>query len=216
MKSLGVCEKCGYFEGKCECGRGKVLLNGIMREKVSKFLSGLLRHFPSRFGVEVDAKGWADLKSVEKVVRERYGVGRKEIELIVFFDPKGRFQIDGDRIRARYGHSIDVDTKWSEGGQIPGRLYHGTRPEVLDSILEKGIMPMKRKEVHLSSSVEEAIEVGKRYCQNPCVLEVDARGMIDKGIEIRKKGRIFTTDHVPPEFIKKILRCYNGQQTNNT
>jgi putative RNA 2'-phosphotransferase len=206
MKPLGVCEKCGYFEGKCECGEGKILLNSLMREKVSKFLSGLLRHFPSKFGIEVDTKGWASIKSVEEVIRKKYGVGKKEIELIVHFDPKGRFQIDGDRIRARYGHSIDVDTRWSEDGVIPDVLYHGTRPDVLDSILEKGIMPMKRREVHLSSNVEDAVEVGKRYCLNPCVLEIDARAMIDNGIEVRKKGRVFTADCVPPEFIKRVLR----------
>lgn len=206
MKPLGICGKCGYFEGTCKCGEGKVLLNGITRERISKFLSGLLRHFPSRFGIVVDKEGWASLESVEKVLKEKYGVGLKEMELIVFFDPKRRFQIEGDKIRARYGHSIDVDVKWSEDGEIPERLYHGTRPEVLDSILEKGIMPMKRKEVHLSSSVEEAIEVGKRYCQNPCVLEVDARSMIGRGIEIRKKGKVFTTDYVPPQFIRRVLK----------
>jgi len=205
MKSLGVCEKCGYFEGRCKCGNGKVLLNGVTRERVSKFLSGLLRHFPSKFGIEVDTKGWASIEDVEEVIRKKYGIGRKEIELIVQFDPKGRFQIEGGKIRARYGHSIDVDTRWSEDGEIPERLYHGTRPEVLSSILEKGIMPMKRKEVHLASSVEEAMEVGRRYCRNPCVLEVDVRGMIENGIEVRKKGRVFTVDYVPPKFVK-VLR----------
>jgi len=91
MKPLGVCDTCGEFEGSCKCGRGRVLRDGKKRDHDSKFLSGLLRHFPHSFGIEIDDEGWADLDRVAEVVKERHGVGRKEIELIVRFDPKGRF-----------------------------------------------------------------------------------------------------------------------------
>ena len=168
-------------------------------EKASKFLSGLLRHFGHKFGIEIDEDGWAKLEEVEEVLKERYGISVKEV---VSRDTKGRFEIAGGKIRARYGHTIPINTKWSEKGGIPPELYHGTRPQAVDSILRRGLLPMKRLEVHLSESVEDAIEVGKRYCTKPVVLKIDAEGMLKKGYEIRKKGRVYTADFVPAEFIR--------------
>ncbi len=205
MKPLGFCEKCGEFEGNCKCGRGRIVIDGRKRELVSKFLSGLLRHFPHSFGLSVDEEGWAKLEDVERVVKERHGVGRREIELIVRFDPKGRFEIKNGRIRARYGHSIKVRVDWSEGSDIPDVLYHGTHPKNVESILKEGLKPMRRREVHLSETVEDAIEVGRRHHPIPAVLAIDAKRMIEEGFRIRKKGKVYTTDYVPPEYIKRIM-----------
>ncbi len=205
MKPLGICDNCGEFEGSCKCGKGRILLDGRKRELVSKFLSGLLRHFPHSFGIEVDEEGWADLDRVAEVVKSRHGVGRREIELIVKFDPKGRFEIKNGKIRAKYGHSINVKVDWSESSEIPPVLYHGTHPANVQSILKQGLLPMKRREVHLSETIEDAIEVGRRHHPKPAVLAVDARGLIKSGFKIRKKGKVYTTDYVPPKFIKRII-----------
>jgi putative RNA 2'-phosphotransferase len=205
MKPLGICKNCGEFEGSCRCGKGKIILDGKRREQISKFLSGLLRHFPHSFGIKIDPEGWANIEDVERVLADRYGAGRREIELIVKFDPKGRFEIRNGKIRARYGHSINVNVNWSERGEIPPVLYHGTHPSNVDSILKLGLLPMKRKEVHLSSTIEEAMEVGRRYHPKPAVLAIDAIGLMKSGIEVRKKGKVYTTDYVPPKFIRRII-----------
>ena len=204
MESLGICEACGEFEGRCGCGKGRIILNGAKRKLISKFLSGLLRHFPQSFGIQVDKDGWADLNEVSKVIVNRYGVGRDVIDLIVKFDPKGRFEVRDGKIRARYGHTIDVETDWGQipVSRIPPKLYHGTSPENLQSILERGLLPMKRKEVHLSESIEEALEVGKRYSRTPIILEIDTGKLVKAGIPVRKKGRVYTVPHVPPELIR--------------
>ena len=178
-----------------------------MEEKVSRFLSGLLRHFPHKFGIKVDENGWAKIEEVKAVLRRKYGVDRSFIEKIVMNDDKGRFELDRERIRAKYGHTIPVNKEWSEKGRIPEKLYHGTNPKKLKSIMRLGLIPVKRLEVHLSRTVEEAVNVGKRHCRNPVVLEIDAKSMVEKGIKIRKKGEVFTTDSVSPEFIR-ILRKF--------
>ncbi len=201
---LGYCENCGYFEGKCRCGRGKILLTQEERERISKFLSGLLRHFPDSFGIELDKFGFAELKDVVRVLRDRYGVGEREVLAIAMFDRKGRFEVRNGKIRARYGHSVKVEYRWSEGEEVPDKLYHGTKPENVESIMKTGLLPMKRNEVHLSESVEDALEVGKRHCENPVVLEIDARKMLEDGFEIRKKGRVYTTDYVPSRYIRVV------------
>jgi len=205
MKPLGICERCGEFEGKCKCGRGRILLDGKRRVMISKFLSGLLRHFPDSFGLKLDDEGWARLEDVLRIVGERYGVGRKEVELIVKFDPKGRFELRDDRIRAKYGHSVRVEVDWSESSEIPPILYHGTHPANVPSIMKEGLKPMRRREVHLSETLEDAVEVGRRHHPNPAVLAIDAKGMLRRGLKIRKKGRVYTTDFVPSEFIRRLL-----------
>jgi len=37
-----------------QCGKGKVILKAEERVKISKFLSGLLRHFGKELGLEID------------------------------------------------------------------------------------------------------------------------------------------------------------------
>ena len=199
---MGKCRRCGDFEGKCECGKGKVIIDGMKREKVSRFLSGLLRHFGFKFGLEIDSNGWANLDDVEKVILKKFGVTKDAIELIVKFDRKERFEIKNPKIRAKYGHSIDVNVNWSENNKIPEKLYHGTHPKNVNSILQEGLKTMKRKEVHLSATIQEAIEVGKRYAEKPAILEVDAKALVNSGFEVRRKGKVYTTDFVPPKFIK--------------
>jgi putative RNA 2'-phosphotransferase len=202
VKALGVCRNCGDFEGMCRCGMGKILIDGEKRERISKFLSGLLRHYPHNFGLKMDEFGWVDLKEVLKILKERYGVGRKAVELIVKFDPKGRFEIRNGRIRAKYGHSIDVKVDWSEAEEIPKILYHGTSPQNLESILREGLKPMRRREVHLSATVEDAMEVGRRHHPHPIVFEIDTECLKRMGLKVRKKGSVYTTDYVPPQCLK--------------
>lgn len=199
---LGICKNCGEFEGRCECGKGRILLRSEDRVRVSKFLSGILRHFGRKFGIKIDKDGWADFEDVLKVLKERYGLGRKQLELIVKFDKKGRFEMRNGRIRARYGHSIEVNTSWSENGVIPSKLYHATSPQNLESIRKRGLLPMKRREVHMCATPHEAIEVGIRHSRNPALILVDAKRAMEAGIEIRKKGRVYTADFIPPEFIR--------------
>ncbi|RLI85064.1 MAG: RNA 2'-phosphotransferase [Archaeoglobales archaeon] len=150
----------------------------------------MLRHFPSKFGLEVDRYGWANLKDVVEILKRRYGVGRDVLELIVESDPKLRFEIKGEKIRARYGHSIDVEVDWSESDEVPKILYHGTNPKNLRSILREGLKPMKRREVHLSDSLIDALEVGKRHHPNPIVLVIDTECLSRFG-RLERRG-VFT------------------------
>nr|WP_230972461.1 RNA 2'-phosphotransferase [Archaeoglobus neptunius] len=199
---MGVCRNCGEFEGKCGCGRGKVILSAKDRIRVSKFLSGILRHFGRDFGISIDEEGWATVDNVLEVLKERFNIGRKQLELIVKFDRKSRFEIKNGKIRARYGHSIPIKTDWSESDEIPDLLYHATSPANIDSIMAKGLLPLKRREVHMCATPEEAFEVGRRHSKNPVLIEINAGEMRKAGIKVRKKGKIYTADFVPPEFLK--------------
>ena len=181
------------------------------RTRLSKFLSGLLRHFPDEYGVELDAGGWADRETVEAVVTDRYDWADADaVAAVVAADPKGRFETRDGEIRAAYGHSVDVNLDAGDGegadqGDVPATLYHGTAPGNLDAILEEGLRPMGRREVHLSPDVETARAVGRRHADEAAILEVDVAGMRDDGFRVAERGpETYTADRVPPAYLSRI------------
>jgi len=207
--TVRTCDAHGFFEGEAcpHCGeRGEAVVDGGRRRQLSKFLSGALRHFPDDAGLELGDRGWTPFPDLVAAVESKYGwADRETVDAVVATDPKGRFERDpgsgGDRIRAAYGHSVDVTIE-DGGGPVPDTLYHGTAPRNLESILAEGLRPMDRQQVHLSATVETAIEVGSRHASDPVVLAVDAAGMDADGRDIAKRGEAtYTTEHVPPRHL---------------
>ena len=208
MTDLRTCVTHGPFEGEgCpHCGvAGRQLLSTERRTRVSKFCSGALRHFPADAGLELDDAGWADWETLVDRTRANYEwLDEAALAALVQLDPKGRFERDGDRVRAAYGHSVDVDLD-AGGTPVPDVLYHGTAPDALASIEAEGLRPMSRQHVHLSESVAAAREVGRRHAAEPVVLRVDAAALIADGRTITKRGtEVYTTDHVPPAYFERL------------
>ena len=87
---------------------------GSSEERLSVFLSLVLRHQPEAAGITLDEHGWAD---VEALIQGISGTGRPmDMELLedmVRTDEKGRYSFNEDRtlIRANQGHSIPVDVE---------------------------------------------------------------------------------------------------------
>ena len=206
--TLCECKTHGYFEGgTCpECGTSsRHVLDGERRRRLSKYVSGALRHFPADAGIELDAAGWTPFSELVESVEHKYDwAGYEELEAVVATDPKGRFERDADRIRAAYGHSVDV-TLDAGDDPVPETLYHGTAPRNLDAIRGEGLKPMNRQQVHLSESQEGAFEVGRRHADDPVVLEVDAAALQAGGYEVSQRGEtVYTTDRVPPQYLSRV------------
>jgi len=75
------CTEHGYFRGgSClQCKRpGRYLLDDSKEEKLGRFVSGTLRHFPASAGVEMDMFGWVNLNAFYDVMRKRYNWMKKE------------------------------------------------------------------------------------------------------------------------------------------
>ena len=119
---------------------------GSSEERLSVFLSLVLRHQPEAAGITLDEHGWAD---VEALIQGISGTGRPmDMELLedmVRTDEKGRYSFNEDRtlIRANQGHSIPVDVELTETTP-PQVLYHGTDSRFEKAILEQGLRPMSR------------------------------------------------------------------------
>ncbi len=167
-----------------------------MQVRISRRLSYLLRHNPEQFEVEVDTQGFADLE----IVADRLGISPKDIRAVVEGSSKRRFEIDGGRVRALYGHSVGVDLRLPPVTP-PETLYHGTSWRLVREVMEKGLRPMGRLFVHLSGTEEEAREVGLRREPNPAVIHVQALRAAGEGFKFFKPGDIYLVSEVPPEYL---------------
>lgn len=78
--------------------------------KVSKYLSKHLRHQPERIGLTLDEAGWVEIDTlIAAAAAHGFRFTREELDHVVATNDKRRFAIDGTRIRASQGHSIEVE-----------------------------------------------------------------------------------------------------------
>lgn len=185
-----------------------VLLGAKMRNrkliKISKFLSFLLRHGANDFDLSPDQFGFVQIEDVLRILRSRYGYFRLEdLEYIVETDVKQRYEIVLDRIRARYGHSIEVSSRVA-AVEPPEYLYHGTAARNIPLILRDGLRPMRRRFVHLSLNRADAVEVGKRHSRQASIVRVHARRASESGVEFFRESDIFIAYAIPTEFLEVV------------
>lgn len=142
--------------------------------KVSKYLSKHLRHQPERIGLVLDEGGWVEIETLMAAAAEHgFRFTRDALDHVVAANDKKRFEIEGSRIRASQGHSVEVDLGLPPATPPP-YLYHGTVARNLDAIRAEGLRSMNRHDVHLSADRETATRVGARRGR-PVVLAVDSR-----------------------------------------
>ncbi|HDN95864.1 MAG: RNA 2'-phosphotransferase [Thermoplasmata archaeon] len=171
--------------------------------KLSKLMCYILRHAPWEFGIKPDKTGFVELHSLLSAVKEVYPwVTEKDVRIVAESDEKDRYEIKGNKIRARYGHSYSVilDHKEDKDSKI---LYHGTAYKNLEGILKEGIKPMKRQFVHLTINKEDAHRTALRHDKKVVILLIDADCLRKKDLKIYRAGRIVRlVKYVPPDCIK--------------
>jgi len=197
------CPQHGFFRGEhCDCGSaGQLLLDETKTEQLGRLVAGCLRHFPGDLGLVMDGQGWVDLTSLGQVVASRHRWAGKELVIaLVQSDSKQRYEIAGDRVRARYGHSVDVELDHPEN-KLP-RLYYGASEEEADRILEIGIKPASQKYVHLSTTAEKAWHVATFRTGNPRVIQAEAAAAQQAGVRMMTvNDDIVISDMIPARFL---------------
>jgi len=175
----------------------------IDRTQISKFMSFVLRHKPDAIGLALDSQGWA---SIEELIDKANVAGTKfdraELLHVVETSDKMRFSpsADGLRIRAAQGHSVSVELGLSPK-EPPPVLYHGTATRFVEAILEQGLRPQARQQVHLSLDEETARRVGERHGKSH-IFKIDAHAMHAGGLKFYLTDNgVWLTDRVPPEFL---------------
>jgi putative RNA 2'-phosphotransferase len=170
---------------------------------IIRTLAYALRHNPTQFNLALDAEGWA---SIEQLVNElrfvRYDWALLEwarIERTI--SGSDRFEVRNGRIRAAYGHSIQLANP--PGVAIPpDMLFHGTNANNVTAILKNGLLPMNRHFVHLSSDLDWVRQfVAEKeqwaiFCVNAKVAQ--AHGMIFR----KANHHVWLVDSMEPEFLE--------------
>ena len=198
------CSHHGFFRGEscCDCGQpGQMVLDETKTEQLGRLVAGALRHFPEDLGLSMDSRGWVDLRMLSDVLKTRHRWANESLLLaLVESDPKSRYEILGDRIRARYGHSVGVDLDHPDN-DLPV-LYYGASEEEADRILEIGLKSASQRYVHLSTTPEKAWQVATFRTGNPKVIQVDARAAQGSGVKMMTVNEdIILSCPVPPEHL---------------
>ena len=177
-------------------------------DSLGRIMAGVLRHFPEKLGVMVDGRGWVDIsKFVDAVGGSRSGfhwLKTSHIEAIALTDTKGRYQVDGGMIRATYGHTIDVKLD-----DLPVAdnecFYYPVTEEEIDLILEGGLTPVDRRQVHLSGSIDKALEAGRVRSEDPLIIRIDGKKAKEDGVMIYRAGfDVYVTDRIDAKYISKV------------
>ncbi|MGH7930466.1 MAG: RNA 2'-phosphotransferase, partial [Candidatus Binatia bacterium] len=118
--------------------------------ELSRLVSHALRHEPWVYELEIDENGWVPVSELLDAIRglgpswERVSYG--DLVNMMSSSPKRRHEIEGNRIRALYGHSLPGRIMKVEAVP-PQLLFHGTAPAALGTILSEGLRPMGRQYV---------------------------------------------------------------------
>ena len=111
----------------------------------------------------MSADGWAPIAQVLSLLH----LNRAALDTAVRDNDKRRLQVDGDRIRACQGHSLEgmpvtreaLENSW-ERVHPDHLLWHGTNRAVLPAIQRDGLLPGRRTHVHLAPAKDS--HVGRR------------------------------------------------------
>ena len=174
-------------------------------EKISKYMSMILRHRPEVIGIRLDEHGWADVEELIEGIAKKKKFNREILEEIVRTDEKQRYSFNDDKtkIRANQGHSITVDLEL-EPAEPPEILWHGTAEKYVASIEKTGLRPGTRMYVHLSLDMQTAVKVGSRHGK-PVIYQVKSGEMYRKGFRFyRSVNGVWLTIMVPVEYLIRV------------
>jgi putative RNA 2'-phosphotransferase len=174
----------------------------VSPERLSRLVSHALRHEPWVYEIELDREGWASVDALLTAIHEQGPpwsfVDRGDLVDMIASSDKQRHEIDGERIRALYGHSLPGRLA-RVAGKPPPVLFHGTSPRAWAAIQRAGLLPMGRQYVHLSTDEATAELVGRRKSSEPVILSVDTASAAEAGTRFwRGNDLVWLADLVEP------------------
>ena len=167
---------------------------------LSKLLAYMLGHQPDEFGLVPDGDGFIKVKELLQVISEEDGwryVRRQHIDEILLTVPDPAIEIKAETIRAKNRTQLPRPTP---AQNLPKLLFTCVRRKAHPVVLEKGIFPMGRSQVVLSSSSDMAIRMGRRKDPLPVLLTVNVRKSQDQGIVFHQFGRaLYLAESIPAD-----------------
>jgi putative RNA 2'-phosphotransferase len=178
------------------------MLHPSLIERITRSLAYMLRHQPEQFDLELDEYGYADMDDVVAALNERLGEPVEADDVVQAVDggDRPRYEIREGRIRALYGHSIQV--KPGETAKPPALLYVGISKADAERAQRYGLRPGRRSFLHLALTPEDALETGRRASRDYAVVTVNAIDAWEEGINFYDRKSLFLSDPIPTQFLQ--------------
>lgn len=183
----------------------------MSKDKLSIYISYILRHNPDEIKIGMSRHGWVRVDELIAGIntKGKYKINLKKLEQIVKADEKGRYKFSEDKllIKACQGHSIPWVIPELRYCEPPTYLYHGTNTEALEKILHSGhISKMARHAVHMQDTEEPAWKSAFRWHKIPVVLKIAAKDMYRQSIDFGvSDNNVWCTEDVPIKYIAEII-----------
>jgi len=165
-------------------------------------LAFALRHDPDRFGLHLDHEGWTSFEDLIIAIRfERYDWAFIDESFVkATIAGMDRFEDCDGRIRAVYGHSVEL-AKPPAVVTPPALLFHGTAADNVSSILQHGILRMRRRFAHFSTDYEWVMQF---LSDKPewTIFAIDAPRAHAAGVAFRKANHhVWLADSMESQFL---------------
>ncbi len=175
---------------------------------LSRAMIFALRHAPEAWGIVLDGQGWTDVGNLIETI----GLADSRLAFVRNRDLRqlarkqsSRFELQGTKIRALYGHSVSIDCGADE--PPPEYLLHMTTSTAWASILREGLTPQRRLFVHLTTSRSYASLIGEKS-KSDCLMVVvaAARAHMHGQRFWRANESIWLTERLSQEYLHLDLK----------
>ncbi len=171
-------------------------------ERITRSLAFMLRHQPEKFDLELDSHGFAELDDVVRALNERLGepVEDEDVQEAVRSGDRPRYEIQGTRVRALYGHSIPVEP--GPSSKPPEVLYVAVPEQEVERARRFGLRGGRRRFLHLGNTREDALESGRRAARDYTVLLIRALDAWEEGISFYDRRSLWLAEEIPTHLIE--------------
>ena len=173
-------------------------------KQLAKFISYMLGRRPDEFGLVPDTDGFVKIKELLKAICVEEGlryVRRFHIDEILFTLPDPPIEISDKLVRAKSREHLPERIPASN---LPKLLYTCIRRKAHLFVMDKGIFPIGRGHVILSSEKELAEKMGKRIDHTPVLLTVQTQKSSNNGVVFFQAGDLlFIANAIP-------VGCFTG------
>jgi len=179
-----------------------------LNERITRLLAYMLRHQPDDFDVELDKEGFGDVDDVVRALTERTGeeITRADLERAIDSGGRQRYEIVEDKIRALYGHSIQIDP--GKSCEPPAELFLGMPARDQERMERFGLRGGRRRFLHLSLTEEEAKETGARTAEEYVVVRVKATDAWEEGVDFYDRISIWLAPELP-SYALEVISTYD-------
>jgi putative RNA 2'-phosphotransferase len=181
-------------------------------ERITRSLAFMLRHQPEKFDLELDPQGFAELDDVVQALNERLGepVEDEDVVEAVRSGDRPRYEIQGERIRALYGHSIPIEP--GPSSKPPEFLYVALPEREVERARRFGLRGGRRRFLHLALNAQDAKESGRRAARDYTVLVIRALDAWEEGIQFYDRTSLWLAEEIPTHLIEVEGTYHDGTE----